>query len=55
MISYKTEYGEVVNVSIDEAINYYKYGISHDIFSEPVISYAKLAIIALKKQKENQQ
>jgi len=53
MTSYKTVYGETVNVSIDEAINHFKYGISHDIFSEPVTSYAKLAFIALEKQKEN--
>ena len=53
MISYKTQYGEVVSVTIDEAINHFKYGISHDIFSEPVISYAKLAIIALEEQKNN--
>ena len=33
-----------------EAINHYKHGITHDIFSEPVISYAKLAIEALEKQ-----
>ena len=44
------------NVSIQDAINHFKYGISHDIYSEPVTSYAKLAIKALKKQlKENKQ
>ena len=37
-------------VSIQDAINHFEYGISHDIFQEPVISYAKLAIKALKKQ-----
>lgn len=37
------------NLSIQDAINHFKYGISHDIFSEPVTSYAKLAIKALKK------
>jgi hypothetical protein len=39
--------------SIEElakAIRHYKYGISHDIFGEPVISYAKLAVNALEKQ-----
>lgn len=35
---------------IQQAINHYKYGISHDIFSEPVINYAKLSIDALEKQ-----
>ena len=35
---------------IREAINHYKYGISHDIFKEPVTSYAKLSIDALEKQ-----
>lgn len=52
MVSYKTQYGEIVNVTVDEAIRYYKYGISHDIFSEPVISYAKLAIKALEEQRK---
>ena len=35
---------------IREAINHYKYGISHDIFSEPVTTYAQLSINALEKQ-----
>lgn len=35
---------------IQKAISHYKYGISHDIFSEPVTSYAKLSIEALEKQ-----
>ena len=39
----------IENVSIRDAINHFQYGISHDIFSEPVTSYAKLAIKALKK------
>lgn len=34
----------------EEAIDHYKYGISHDIFKEPVTSYAKLAVVALDKQ-----
>ena len=38
---------------IDEAINHFKYGISHDIFSEKVSSYAKLAVAALEKYKSN--
>lgn len=33
-----------------EAINHYKHGISHDIFSEPVTTYARLSIEALGKQ-----
>ena len=33
-----------------EAINHFKYGITHDIFSEPVTSYAKMAVEALEKQ-----
>jgi hypothetical protein len=36
--------------TIQQAIEHYKYGISHDIFSEPVTSYAKLSIDALEKQ-----
>lgn len=48
-----TEYPEKrnKNVSIQDAIGYFKYGISHDIFSEPVTSYAKMAIEALEKHK----
>jgi hypothetical protein len=38
------------NVSIQDAINHFKYGISHDIFQEPVTTYAKLAVKALEKQ-----
>ena len=48
-----TEYPEKrnKNVSVQDAIEHFKYGISHDIFSEPVTSYAKMAIEALEKQK----
>ena len=35
---------------IEQAINHYKYGVSHDIFSETVTSYAKMAVEALEKQ-----
>lgn len=35
---------------IKEAIAYYEQGINQDIFSEPVITYAKLAVEALKKE-----
>lgn len=37
---------------IQEAIDHFNYGITHDMFSEPVTSYAKLAVEALKKQLE---
>lgn len=37
---------------IDEAINHFKYGISHDIFNEKVANYASLAIAALEKFKD---
>lgn len=37
-------------MDILEAINHFKYGITHDIFKEPVTSYAKMAIEALEKQ-----
>ena len=53
MVAYKTAYGETINVSIDEAISHFRYGISHDIFKEPVVSYAQLAIIALEKYKKD--
>ena len=42
------------NVYIQDAINHFNYGISHDIFSEPVTTYAKLAVEALEKQIEEQ-
>lgn len=49
-----TEYPEYRNrkpsQDIAEAISHFKYGISHDIFSEPVTSYAKMAVKALEKQ-----
>ena len=50
-----TEYPEyrdkvIGNISIEDAIEHFKYGISHDIFSEPVTSYAKMAVEALEKQ-----
>ena len=35
---------------LEKAIDHYHYGVTHDIFSEPVTSYATLAINALKKQ-----
>lgn len=55
-----TEYPEyrnkvVEDVSIEKAIEHFKYGISHDIFSEPVTSYAKMAVEALEKQIENEE
>ena len=49
-----TEYPEKRNaVTIEDAIAHYKYGITHDIFSEPVTSYAKLAVEALECWKQN--
>ena len=35
---------------VEQAISHFSHGISHDIFSEPVTTYAKLAIEALEKQ-----
>ena len=35
---------------VEQAIAHFWYGVSHDIFSEPVTTYAKLAIEALKKE-----
>jgi hypothetical protein len=37
-------------ITIEDAINHFKYGISHDIFKEPVTSYAQMAVEALEKQ-----
>lgn len=46
-----TEYPEKRNtVTIEDAIVHFKYGISHDIFSEPVTTYARMAAEALEKQ-----
>ena len=38
----------------EEAIRHFEYGVSHDIFSEPVTSYAKMAIAALREQASNE-
>ena len=35
---------------VRQAISHFSYGILHDIFSKPVITYAKLAVEALEKQ-----
>lgn len=35
---------------IEKAKAYFNYGINCDIFSEPVRSYAKMAVIALEKK-----
>ena len=37
-------------MDIKKAIEHYNYGISHDIFREPVTSYAKLAVDSLERQ-----
>ena len=36
--------------TLEQAIDHYHYGVTHDIFSEPVTSYANLSIEALEKQ-----
>lgn len=38
-------------ISREEAIRHFEYGVSHDIFKEPVTSYAKLAIEALSTER----
>lgn len=35
---------------VKQAISHFSHGVSYDFFSEPVTTYAKLAIEALKKQ-----
>ena len=35
---------------VEQAISHFSYGVSHDIFSEPVTTYAKLAVEALEQQ-----
>lgn len=36
---------------IDEALEYFNYGVTHDIFKPPVTIHANLAIVALEKMK----
>lgn len=51
-----TEYADKRNTAtIKDAIAHYQYGISHDIFSEPVTSYAKMAVRALELQATEQE
>lgn len=33
---------------VSEAISHFKYGVTHDIFAEPVTTYANLAVAALE-------
>ena len=35
---------------VKQAISHFSYGVSHDMFSEPVTTYAKLAVEALEQQ-----
>ena len=37
---------------IEEAIGYFKYGISHNIFSEEMIKIAEISIEALERMKD---
>ena len=37
-------------MDVKRAIEHYRYGVSNDIFSEPVTIYAELAVKALEKQ-----
>ena len=39
---------------IKKAIEHFHYGITHDIFSEPVTTYARLAIDALREKAERE-
>ncbi len=38
---------------IEETIEYFKYGISHDLFSENMIRVAKISIEALEKMRDD--
>ena len=38
---------------IEEAIGYFKYGISHDIFSEEMIKISEISIEALERIKDD--
>ena len=37
-----------------KAIEHFHYGITHDIFSEPVKTYARLAVDALREKQERE-
>ena len=37
---------------IEEAIGFFKYGISHDLFSEDMIRIAKISIEALERMRD---
>ena len=37
---------------IEKAIEYFKYGISHDIFSEDMIKIAEISIEALERMRD---
>ena len=37
---------------IEETIRYFKYGISHDLFSEDMIRIAKISIEALERMRD---
>ena len=39
---------------IEKAIEHFHYGITHDIFSEPVTTYARLTIDALREKAERE-
>lgn len=43
----------VKNKEIEEAIGYFKHGISHDIFSEEMIKIAKISIEALERMRDD--
>lgn len=46
-----TACGQYVDTEmISKAIEHFRYGATHDIFSEPVTTYARLAIEALEKR-----
>ena len=38
---------------IEEAIGYFKYGISHDIFSENMIKISEISIEALERMRDD--
>lgn len=42
----------IISMSIDEAINHFKYGISHGCSNEQAINCMRLALIALEEYKQ---
>ena len=43
---------DVKTEKIEKAIGYFKYGLSHDVFSEDMIEIAKISLEALERMRD---